>query len=290
MSEKSSAGDAFAGDFAAVPKLSIIIPTFNSAGTIERCLKSIAVQTFMDYEVIVQDGSPNDDTARTIERFQQTHSNFAIRLYRERDHGIYDAMNKGMVRARGEWLYFLGGDDELFDSRVFATVLTATNTDQCDVIYGNAQIIGDCGWAKSGAMYDGPFDLAKLLNRNICHQAIFYRADFARRIGDFQTDYAVCADWDFNMRCWARSRFRYADIAVTKFYAGGHSSRDPSDERFNRDFATNVLNYFRLYLLSPLVNTPSFAGLSQIIGMQKEKGKLHSFCGRAVRRFLRSRM
>ena len=109
-----------------MPKLSTsIILTFNSAGTIERSLESIAVQTFMDYEVIVQDGSPNDDTARTIERFQQTHSGFAIRMYRELDQGAYDAMNKGMVRARGEWLYFLGGDDELFDSRVLVTVLSA---------------------------------------------------------------------------------------------------------------------------------------------------------------------
>ena len=66
-----------------MPLLSIIIPTFNSAQSIERSLESIAVQTFTDYEIVVQDGSPKDDTARAIGKFLEAHSGCPLRLYRE---------------------------------------------------------------------------------------------------------------------------------------------------------------------------------------------------------------
>ncbi|MGD1108571.1 MAG: glycosyltransferase [Terracidiphilus sp.] len=70
--------------------LSVIMPTFNSADTIERSLQSIAARTFADHEVIVQDGSPDGD----VEEFGQTQGNMTIHLYRLRGQGVYDAMNK----------------------------------------------------------------------------------------------------------------------------------------------------------------------------------------------------
>lgn len=287
MSEKSSSGDAFAGAFAAVPKLSIIIPTFNSAGTIERCLKSIAVQTFMDYEVIVQDGSPNDDTARTIERFQQTHSDFTIRLYRERDHGIYDAMNKGMVRARGEWLYFLGGDDELYEPNVLSRVMRSQDAALGDVLYGNVKVIGNARWAMDGAVYDGHFDLTKLLTKNICHQAIFYKAEFVRTIRNYNIRYATWADWDFNMRCWSKTTVKYVDVIVAKFYAGGISTQDRVDEQFVADVAANVVKYFNLSISDPLINTPAFVGYGDIVRMQHPTNFSGLTLGRVLRALVR---
>lgn len=272
-----------------MPMLSIIIPTFNSAESIEHSLESIAAQTFTDYEVVVQDGSPNDDTAHAIGKFLGVHPGCPLRLYRERDRGVYDAMNKAMVKASGEWLYFLGSDDQLYNDRVLATVMSTQNTADCSVIYGNTEIVGDCAWARSGTIYNGPFDLPMLLSRNICHQAIFYKADFVRKVGEYNANYVVCGDWDFNMRCWTRTKFKYIDVTVAKFIAGGLSSNDPHDGQFSRDFVANVLRYFHLSPLSPLVNAPGFNGLSDVIVIQQNKGELYSLCGRAVRRFLRLR-
>jgi glycosyltransferase involved in cell wall biosynthesis len=263
------------------PTLSIIIPTFNSAGSILQSLESVAAQTFTDYEVVVQDGSPNDDTARAIDRFLRSHPGYPLRLYRERDRGVYDAMNKAMVRASGNWLYFLGSDDQLFNDQVLATAMNAQNTRYCNVLYGNAEIIGDCAWGRSGMIYDGPFDLRMLLKRNICHQAIFYRADFVRRVGEYNPNYVICGDWDFNMRLWAQTRFKYI--------TGGLSSSELRDAQFYKDFAANILRYFHLSPLNPLVNSPDFSGLPDVIVIQKSRGKLYSLCGRAVRRFLRMR-
>ena len=138
-------------------KVSIIVPTFNSGATIQRCLQSIAAQGFTDYEVIVQDGSPDDNTAREVERFKEKYVRIAVRHFRERDLGPYDAMNKAMAKACGEWLYFLGGDDELIDDRVLGTILTGECTSGCDVIYGSVQSVGDSVWGKSGTKYDGGY-------------------------------------------------------------------------------------------------------------------------------------
>jgi hypothetical protein len=167
--------------------------------------------------------------------------------------------------------------------------MTAPNTAKSKVIYGNVEVVGDCSWAKSGTIYDGPFDLPKLLNRNICHQAIFYRAEFARRIGEYNGDYRVCGDWDFNIRCWAGAQFRHIDVTVAKFNAGGLSSINPGDETFDRDFVANILRYFDLSPLSFLVNAPGFRRISDVIALQQRRGRIYSLAGRAVRYYLRRR-
>jgi glycosyltransferase involved in cell wall biosynthesis len=268
-----------------MPTLSIIIPTVNASASIEKCLHSIICQTFADYEVVMQDGGSVDDTIELVRRIQQANAGVQIKVHREPDSGIYDAMNKAIHRASGEWLYFLGSDDELHDRNVLSTVMGSPGLASCDVVYGNVQVIGEAGWARDGAIYDGIFDLAKLLARNICHQAILYRATFLRRIGEYNTRYVLCADWDFNMRCWAKTKFRYLDTVVANFHGGGLSST-VRDECFMREVASNVLRYFGLSIYDPLVNTPTFTGFFDIIKMQQSKSSLRSIVSR-IRRVVR---
>jgi glycosyltransferase involved in cell wall biosynthesis len=256
-----------------MPKLSIIVPMFNSSSYIERCLHSIRIQTFRDYEVVLQDDASSDNTIQIARRFRDVNTGMDIKVFSGEHKGAYGAMNNGCGRASGEWLYFLGSDDELYDRNVLSTVMGSPGLASCDVVYGNVQVIGEAGWARNGAIYDGIFDLAKLLARNICHQAILYRATFLRRIGEYNTRYVVCADWDFNMRCWAKTKFRYVDTVVANFHGGGLSST-VRDECFMREVASNVLRYFGLSIYDPLVNTPAFAGFAEIIKMQQPKSSL----------------
>lgn len=271
-----------------MPKLSIIIPTFNSGSHIERCLQSVGVQTFRDYEVILQDGASSDDTIRIASGFHDASPEMNLKIFSEKDEGPYDAMNKACRKASGEWLYFLGSDDELHDENVLRTVLDSPSVGTSDVIYGNVRMIGDTSWAKDGSVYDGSFDLRKLLSQNICHQAVFYRATFARGIGQFDTRYTVCADWDFNMRCWSRTQFKYVKMIVAKFYAGGFSVGG-ADECFLRELAPNVLRYFDLSIYDPLVNTPEFPGFADIIKMQQSKSFLRNIA-RRIHRVARPRI
>jgi hypothetical protein len=169
-------------------------------------------------------------------------------------------MNKGTQRATGEWLLFLGSDDELHDQDALAKSIGSQHTTDCDVLYGNALVIGKVSWAADGTIYDGPFDLKKLLDRNICHQAIFYKAELLKQVGGYQQKYVVVADWDLNMRCWARGRFKYVDAIVANFHGGGNSSNHRPDPEFARDVTRNVIRYFNLSPNDPLINTSDFCG------------------------------
>jgi len=252
-----------------MPKLSIIIPTFNSGATIERCLDSIGRQTFTDYEVVIQDGGSADRTLDAIRSWQQTNGGVRIELQQVQDKGAYDAMNKGIQRASGEWLYFLGSDDELYDARVLENTVGSPDALECDVLYGNVLMMGRNGVPTDGTVYDGPFDLKKLLHGNICHQAIFYKADTLKKIGSYNLDYVICADWDLNMRCFANSQFKYVDTIVAKFNTGGLSSQHRPDTKFIADIARNVMQYFHLSADDPRINNPAFVGYSDIVRMQR---------------------
>jgi glycosyltransferase involved in cell wall biosynthesis len=227
-----------------MPKLSIIIPTFNSVDRIERCLDSIAGQSFSDYEVVIQDGASSDGTVEQVRRFRERHFNLDVRAVSEHDKGPYEAMNRGMRRARGEWIYFLGSDDELHDGGVLEAMMQVCDAANHDIVYGNVRVVGDANWAKNGDIYDGPFSLEKLLRKNICQQAIFYRSRLLRNIGEFNLKYRICADWDMNLRSWAKTKFKYVDVVVANFHAGGISVG--SDEQFGKDVGLNVMKYLHL--------------------------------------------
>jgi glycosyltransferase involved in cell wall biosynthesis len=250
-------------------KFSIIIPTFNSAATIPVVLESIAAQTETNIEVVVMDGLSTDDTVDLVEDFKERIP--GLMIFREKDEGIYDAMNKAMANATGEWLIFMGSDDKFHDNEVLKTLSEILSHTQADVVYGNAKIIGDTGWAKDGDIYDGEFDLPKLLNQNICHQAIFYRRSFVQdEIGEFNTAYKKSSDWDFNLRCRAKKPFEYVDMVIADFAAGGFSTHS-TDTRIVEDFVDNVLEYFKIDLFHPLVNTPTFIFYPLVKKKQKDR-------------------
>ncbi len=138
----------------------------------------------------------------------------------ERDKGVYDAMNKGIRMAKGDYIYFLGSDDRLENDQVLAAVFSDPSGMEHDLIYGNVKSPSYKGW------YDGPFSYEKLLVRNISHQAIFYKRDIFRRIGDYNLRYRMHADWDLNIRCFKDPlvKPKYVDILVARFGAEGISS------------------------------------------------------------------
>lgn len=223
------------------PFFTVIIPTFNSEKKIQVCLESVLKQSYSDFEVLLIDGASVDNTIRIAESF----SDDRIKIFSEKDSGIYDAMNRGIKYARGEWLYFLGSDDKLHHFSVLEEVSEDRNIEDYNVVYGSVRVIGDTTWSKDGEIYDGKFDLKKLLKKNICHQAVFYRNEFIKsEIGFYNTNYNICSDWDFNFRCWAKGEFYYNEKIIADFYGGGESTNTNVDILFSRDFNKNLSIYF----------------------------------------------
>jgi glycosyltransferase involved in cell wall biosynthesis len=203
------------------PFFSIIIPTYNSDKTLGRCLDSILEQRFSNFEIIVVDGLSCD---RTIE-IAKKDNDPRIKVFSEKDQGVYDAMNKGIDLAQGDWLLFLGSDDQLFDDLVLKDAHTCLIKTNAELVYGNIQMFGDNSLGNDGDIYDGEFSLCKLFSKNICHQSIFYSKKVFSKIGYYDTSYPVLADWDLNLRCFAASAVQYHNKIITLFSAGGLSGR-----------------------------------------------------------------
>jgi glycosyltransferase involved in cell wall biosynthesis len=223
------------------PFFSIIIPTYNSAKTLSTCLDSLIDQTFQNFEIIILDGKSSDDTISISLHYTGVFKN--IRLISEKDKGIYYAMNKGIEMSNGRWLYFLGSDDYLLNNSTLEKIIEFGDLDNFDFVYG------DVLSPEYGDHYDGDFDQQKILNKNICHQALFVRRDLFHRLGKFNTRYKQLADYDFNLRAIFNNKIRKKHIELTiAYYAPGGSSSVKTDEKFVKDKDYLVLKYgFRTY-------------------------------------------
>ena len=220
----------------ATPLFSIIIPTFNAGKTLSFCLDSVLIQSFQDFEILIIDAVSSDNTMSIVEEYAA--ANTAITWISEKDKGIYDAMNKSISLAKGEWLYFLGSDDKLYDAEVLKKIMNSLNENHSlDVLYGNVS-------SNRLGIYDGEFNAGKIRLKNICHQAIFLRKTVFEKVGLYNIKYRANADWDHNFR-WFFSDLiqkKHVDILVAVYADGGFSSVNNDDE-FISHRRLNYLNY-----------------------------------------------
>lgn len=235
------------------PMISVITPVLNRKDSIGRALASVARQRYPAVEHLIIDGGSTDGTLEVIAAFQK--QNPAIRYISEKDNGVYSAMNKGLSLCKGDWIFFLGADDELADECLLDTIFNEGWLDKEHVLYGNVMIRGSAGWANADKIYDGVFDLQKLYRKNICHQAILYPRSVIDRIGLYNTKYRITADWDYNLHCWSRYEFCYIDKIFAHFQAGGTSS-EPADQEFLDDLPGNIIRYFQVDPTHPMHDFP----------------------------------
>lgn len=198
-----------------VPLFSIIIPTFNSETVIARAIQSIVSQTCSNFEIIVQDGNSVDNTREIVTHFNDDRISFLSEV----DHGIFDAMNKGIARSSGQWLLFLGSDDALYDDCVLERVLNvAIKHPSTKFIYGDVLTS-----ANSIQRYND-YNYFKLLKMCICHQSIYYHRSLFSNLS-YDLNYKVCGDWDFNLKVFrARNKPVYIGYPLAYFSLGGTSN------------------------------------------------------------------
>lgn len=215
-------------------KLSIIIPTYNSASVLPKALDSIVGQTFTDWEVLIMDGASTDNTIEVAKSYNDPR----IRIYSEPDKGIYDAMNKGIQKAKGEWLFFLGSDDYLLDNQVLEKIFSKIENN-LDVLYG------DVLSTHLTPEHHGVWGINKIKNKyNICHQAIFYNKALFKRKGQYDLKYPLLADFEFNMRWFFdnRTMHKYVPVPVA-FFSDGGCGRQQKDTAFLHNFELLLLKY-----------------------------------------------
>ena len=219
------------------PTLTIITPTYNSAEYLETCILSVAHQSYAQKEHLIIDNLSTDGTVEIVKKYALQYPH--IQLITEQDKGIYDAMNKGIERSSGEWLYFLGSDDTLFDTDVLSDIFCSQACLQKKIIYGNVT------WGANGPIYDGQFTPLKLLNKNICQQAIFFSKEIFDQLGLFDIRYRALADWVLNMRWFFKKDISvlYLDKTIAVYNPYGFSSNH-LDQVFVEERKSLVHRYF----------------------------------------------
>lgn len=212
-------------------KISIIIPTYNSAKTLSCALNSIISQSYSNWEVLVVDGVSKDDTISIAKSYDDNR----ICIISEPDTGIYDAMNKGIERSNGEWLYFLGSDDMLYDHRVLQFFFYDNNYSSFDIVYG------DVIAPQLSEQYKGEWSINNI-DYNRCHQAIFYKRSVFNKLGKYNLKYKILADYDFNIKWMLNKKIKvkYVDRVVANYATGGVSATD-NDCAFWEDYEWNIL-------------------------------------------------
>ena len=206
------------------PFFSIITVTYNAEKYLEATLDSIISQDFNRFELIVIDGQSTDRTPAIIEQYR-LHIDI---LVVERDQGIYDAMNKGIDRASGQYVNFMNASDRFYSSRVLTKVHQAiVGESEVDIAYGKVINISS---EKSGYQYESGKSLSErafFSSMPMCHQTMFTRRSLFSEIGNYPVERGVGALYDWLGAYYAAyrnfDRILFIPQRIAYYLVGGYS-------------------------------------------------------------------
>lgn len=223
-------------------KVSIVTITWNAARTLQRTLDSVRQQTYANIEHWIIDGASTDDTLLIAQHYQQD-SRHDVKIQSEPDKGLYDAMNKGLQKATGDYIVFLNAGDTLYAPDTIATVVHAAlthhpsaikhQTSAPAVIYGDTAITDSEGHFLHLRLHRPPETLSWCSFKQgmlVCHQAFYARLDIARTIPyDLQYRHSADVDWCIRvMKEAARQQLPLANThaILANFEEGGNTTQN----------------------------------------------------------------
>jgi glycosyltransferase involved in cell wall biosynthesis len=229
------------------PKLSVITVVYNNVQDIERTLLSVLGQTYHNIEYIIIDGLSTDGTLAVINKYAGSISKFIS----EKDKGIYDAMNKGLAMATGDYVIFMNSGDEFYDTETVAAVFATAN--DADIYYGETEMIAGGGESLGQRRHKAPNKFTWRdfkYGMSISHQAIYIRRSLTE---PYDNKYQLSADIDWIIRAAKKaSKIVNVNRYVAKYLVGGMSKkrhRQSLQERFdimkqNYGLIPTILNHF----------------------------------------------
>ena len=207
-------------------KVSIITISYNNAKGLLRTIESVVNQTYTDYEYIIIDGGSSDNSKQIIESFSDRITYWVS----EPDKGVYNAMNKGIAVAKGEYLHFLNSGDSYATSDVLERTFTKEYTEPllrgiqiCD--YGTHQV----RWANLG---DREVTLYDMFVNTLLHQATFIRHDMFDKYGKYDETLKIVSDWKFFFQAiLGGERTAFLNFDIVLFEMEGISTNKSHGER-----------------------------------------------------------
>ncbi len=199
--------------------VTILTPCYNSEKTIEKTLQCIENQTYPNIEYIIIDGDSTDGTQKIIEQHQSRLPK-QFKLISEKDHGIYDAMNKGIRQAKGQLIGIVNSDD-WYEPDTVEQVVRAYQGNEYEVIYGMQRTYLN-GKERATFIYHHDF----LPQQMITHPTCFVTRAVYERFGVFDLQYKSAADYDFMLRLYQTGKVTFTPVmrVLSNFRLGGMSS------------------------------------------------------------------
>ncbi|CAN5287045.1 glycosyltransferase family 2 protein [soil metagenome] len=229
------------------PVLSVITIVYNNVRDIERTMLSVLNQTYPNMEYIIVDGASNDGTLQIIKRYESR----IAKLISEKDKGIYDAMNKGLASATGDYVIFMNSGDEFYANDTVARVFESA--DDADIYYGETEMINDAGESLGRRRHKAPARFtwrSFKYGMSVSHQAIYIRRSLT---APYDSRYQLSADIDWIIRAAQKAKkIVNVNLYVAKYLVGGMSKtkhRQSLAERFDimkryYGLLPTVLNHF----------------------------------------------
>lgn len=181
------------------PLVSIIVAVFNGKATLQQCIDSVTQQTYLNKEVIIIDGGSKDGTVELLEE----NSNKFSYWISESDRGIYNAWNKGLAQAQGEWICFLGADDYFWDTTVLERMAVHLEMLPASirVAYGQIMLISDDGQSPRpiGESWE---QVKESFNQYMCipHVGTMHRRTLFEQYGNFDESFRIAGDYELLLR------------------------------------------------------------------------------------------
>jgi glycosyltransferase involved in cell wall biosynthesis len=233
------------------PKLSVITIVYNNSKDIERTMLSVLNQSYSNIEYIVVDGASTDGTIEIIKRYEDR----LTKLISEQDNGIYDAMNKGLALATGDYVLFMNSGDEIYSNDTVTSVFSTAPSG--DIYYGETEMYNE-NWESLGQRrHRAPehFDWHSFkFGMNVSHQAIYIKRSLTV---SFDLKYKYSSDIDWIIKAAKKSsNIVNTHLYVAKYLVGGMSKQkhlESLKERFNilsnyYGFIPNLINHIFIAL------------------------------------------
>lgn len=225
-------------------KVSIVTPTWNRAETLQRTIESVESQTLHPFRHVIVDNLSDDETSDLVCGYQKR-APFEVIHLRERDRGIYDAMNKGTHAAGGEALYFLNDDDRLLALDSLELLARALLLVPKGIVFADVAVF-DPARGTTKIRTHRQVNRLTLAEKSICQQATLYSRKAIEAVGAFDAKLRAAGDYDWMIRALVREGIQavYLRQTVAVFTAGGISSDPAHALEFRAEMDTVADRYF----------------------------------------------
>jgi glycosyltransferase involved in cell wall biosynthesis len=207
------------------PLISLITVVFNGVGTIEGTIRTVIEQTYSNIEYIVVDGGSTDGTLDVLRRYEREIDYWVS----EKDAGIYDAMNKGIALARGDYIGMLNADDFFSSSSAIEKVAMRIKADNIDAVFSCLDIVDPANLDRVLRKYRVSSLSSFMLRIGVmpAHPTFFCRKSCYDKAGLYRTDYRIAADFEMMVRLLIKHKIKWSfiDETMVKMRSGGVSSR-----------------------------------------------------------------